>query len=91
MISLLQTSRKDKKYRLQYKISEMERRYYKLLKIQATQVGFMPLHTLPRIKLRNYCLVSGRARSIYSKKFRMSRHQIKAYFGYLTGLTNSSW
>nr|ADZ99053.1 ribosomal protein S14 [Physarum polycephalum] len=91
MISILQTSIKDKKQRMQFKASEMERRYYKLMKLQATNIGFMPLRTLPKVQLKNYCLITGRARSIYSKKFRISRHQIKAYFTYISGLRNSSW
>jgi ribosomal protein S14 len=91
MISILQTSVKDKKQRLVYKASEIERKYYKLLKIQAQTIGFVPLRTLPKVQLKNYCLITGRARSVYSKKFRLSRHQIKAYFSYLTNLRNASW
>lgn len=91
MISILQTSKKDKKQRFIFKTSEMERRYYKLLKLTAGTTGCIPLHTLPKIQLKNCCLITGRARSIYSKKFRLSRHQIKAYFRYITGLRTSSW
>lgn len=91
MISILQTSRKDRKYRAKYRSSELHRRYYKLLKIKAHHIGFIPLHKLPKIQLRNYCLISGRARSVYSKKLRLSRHQIKGFFLYVTGLKSSSW
>jgi len=91
MISILQTSIKDKKQRISFKASELERRYYKLMKLQATTVGFMPLRTLPKIHFKNYCLITGRARSVYSKKFRLSRHQIKRYFNYISHLRNSSW
>jgi ribosomal protein S14 len=77
--------------RLAYKASELQRRYYKLLKLQASNIGVVPLRTLPKIQLKNYCLISGKARSVYSRKFRLSRHQIKKYFSYIYGLTNASW
>jgi ribosomal protein S14 len=91
MISRLQTSLKQKIQRNVFKESELERRYYKLLKLQATSVGFMPLRKLPKIHIKNYCILSGKARSVYSKKLRLSRHQIKAYFNYITDLKISSW
>jgi len=91
MISKLQTSIKEKKQRIKYKASEIQRRYYKLLKIQANVVGFMPLLKLPKVHIKNYCLLTGKARSVYARKFRLSRHQIKAYFTFLTDLRISSW
>jgi ribosomal protein S14 len=91
MVSILQTSIKEKKQRKAFKISESKRRYYKFLKMQSSLLGYMPLYNLPKIHFKNYCLVSGRSRSVYSKKFRMSRHQIKKYFSYIKGLRNSSW
>jgi ribosomal protein S14 len=91
MISLVQTSLKDKNQRKNFKQTEIERRYYKLLKLQATTIGFIPLRTLPKIQLKNYCLITGKARSVYSKKLRLSRHQIKAYFKYIFNLRASSW
>jgi ribosomal protein S14 len=91
MISRLQTSLKQKIQRNIFKESELERRYYKLLKLQATTVGFMPLRKLPKIHIKNYCILSGKARSVYSRKLRLSRHQIKAYFNYITDLKISSW
>jgi ribosomal protein S14 len=91
MISRLQTSLKQKIQRNLFKESELERRYYKLLKIQATTIGFMPLRKLSKVHIKNYCLLSGKARSVYSRKLRLSRHQIKAYFTYITDLKVSSW
>jgi len=91
MISILQTSIKDKAQRLSYKASETERRYYKFLKLQGHNLGYIPLKTLPPMHFKNYCLVSGKARSVYSKKFRLSRHQVKKYFTFVKGLRNSSW
>lgn len=91
MISILQTSKKDKQHRIHYKNSELERRYYKLLKIQAHNIGFMPLHSFPKVQIRNFCLISGKARSVYSKHFRVSRHQIKKLFNYLHFIKGSSW
>ena len=91
MISLLQTSKKDKIKRSSYKQSELERRYYKLLKIHANNIGLAPIQTHPKIQIRNYCLITGRARSIYSRKFRISRHQIKKMFTFITNLRSSSW
>jgi ribosomal protein S14 len=91
MISILQTSIKEKKQRLQYKTTESHRRYLKFMKMQATTIGYMPLYTPPKARFKNYCLVSGRARSVYSKKFRLSRHQIKHYFSFLKSLRISAW
>jgi len=91
MTSILQTSLKDKKNRLIFKNSEQDRRLYKLFKLNAKKVGFMPLSKLPKKQLNNSCLVSGKTRSVYSKKFRLSRHQIKASFSAIFGLRNSSW
>jgi len=91
MVSILHKSVKERNRRIKYKFSESSRRYYKFLKIQSCVLGYMPLNTLPKVQTKNYCLVSGSARSIYSKKFRMSRHQVKKYFEYICGLVNSSW
>jgi hypothetical protein len=91
MISKLQTSIKQKIQRINYQQSELARRYYKLSKIRAHALGYMPLCKLPKIHIKNYCLLSGRARSVYARKLRLSRHQIKAYFVYLTDLRVSSW
>jgi len=87
MVSLLQNLKKDKINRFKFKNSEMARRHYKLLKIRARSIGYIPLTNFTKIFVKNYCLVTGHAHSVYSKKFRMSRHQIKKYFGYITGLT----
>jgi ribosomal protein S14 len=91
MISLLQTSIKEKKQRIKFKTSESERRFYKFQKIQARNLGTFPLHTLPKKRIKNFCLVSGSARSVYSRKFRLSRHQVKRYFSFIRGLRISSW
>jgi ribosomal protein S14 len=91
MISKLQTSKKEKKLRHQYRITEPTRRYYKFLKLQSRILGFMPLVKLPKVHFKNYCLVTGSGHSVYSKRFRLSRHQVKRYFGYITGLTVASW
>lgn len=91
MISILQNTIKEKKRRIEYKNSEQKRRYYKFLNIQAPNIGYQVIKTLNKNRSRNFCLVSGHARSIYSRKFRLSRHQIKKYFSYVTGLRNASW
>lgn len=91
MISILQTSKKDRYYRKLYKTSEMERRYYKFLKITSLSLGVVPLLNLGKIRIRNHCLITGKPRGVYSKRYRLSRHQIKAYFQYITGLRGSSW
>lgn len=91
MISKLQNSRQEKKHRHQYKITESTRRYYKFLKLQSRVVGFMPIQKLGKVEIKNFCLISGSAHSIYSRRFRMSRHQIKKYFSFVNGLRLSSW
>jgi len=91
MISILQTSIREKKHRLVYRSSEHQRKHYKFQKIQARNIGAFPIHTLPKTRLKNFCLVSGKARSVYSRKFRLSRHQVKRYFSYIRGLTIGSW
>jgi len=91
MISILQTSIREKKHRLAFKSSESQRKYYKFQKIQARNIGTFPIHTLTKARLKNFCLVSGKARSVYSRKFRLSRHQVKRYFSYIRGLRISSW
>jgi ribosomal protein S14 len=90
MVSKLQKSKIEKQRRNIFKTYEPTRRYYKFLKINAFSLGYMPVHTLPKDQHKNYCLVSGSAHSIY-RKFRLSRHQIKKYFAFITGLRLSSW
>lgn len=91
MISLFQGKHKDRNHRAFFKATETSRRYYKFLKFQGPKLGFVPLSNLPPIKIRNYCLVSGKARGIYSKRIKLSRHQLKKYFSYLKSIRNSSW
>jgi ribosomal protein S14 len=91
MVSITQTSIREKKRRNEYKSSEYLRRYYKFIEIQANNIGYTLIKTLPKTRIRNLCLVTGHSHSIYSKKFRLSRHQVKKYFAYITGLKNSSW
>jgi ribosomal protein S14 len=90
MVSILQTALRDKKYRKSFKHTEMVRRYYKYLKINSRSTGFIPIRILPKMIFKNTCLVTGETRSI-SPKARLSRHAIKKYFPFLTGLRNSSW
>lgn len=45
---------------------------------------------LPKTKLNNYCILTGRNKGVY-RDFKLSRHQIKSNFKYLTGLRNSSF
>lgn len=48
------------------------------------------IQTLPNTKITNYCILTGRSRGVY-RDFKLSRHQIKQNFSYLTGLRNSSF
>ena len=91
MVSILQTSIREKKRREEYKASEYRVRYYKFIEIQARNLGYTMIKTLPKKRIRNLCLVTGHSHGVYTKKFRMSRHQVKKYFTYITGLRNSSW
>jgi ribosomal protein S14 len=91
MISKLQTSIIQRKYRVKFVEEEANRTVYKYKKIYSKRVGVFPIQKMSRIYFKNYCLVTGKARSVYAGKFRLSRHQIKNYFIYLTGLRISSW
>lgn len=91
MISVTQTSIREKKRRAEFKSSENRRRHYKFIKINAHNLGFTVIKTLTKNRTRNLCLISGHAHSVYSGKFRLSRHQVKKYFTFITGLRNSSW
>lgn len=46
--------------------------------------------SLPVTKINNYCILTGRDKGVY-RDFKLSRHQIKQNFKYLTGLRNSSF
>lgn len=91
MVSIRQTSIKQKKQRHLFKISEKTRRSYKFLKKNASRLGYMPVRNLTPIRIKNSCLITGHQHSVYSKRLRLSRHQIKKYFSYITSLRNSSW
>lgn len=58
--------------------------YFYLSKIQTN------LQELPNAKINNYCILTGRDKGVY-RDFKMSRHQIKQNFKFLTGLRNSSF
>ena len=91
MISLRQIARKDKIQRSLFTSRELSRRYTKLQKLYCNSTGYMPVTTLAKKSFKNTCLVTGSARSIYTKRFRLSRHAIKAYFSFIRGLKNSSY
>jgi ribosomal protein S14 len=91
MISLLQYAVREKTLRSKYKSSESIRRHYKFMKLNCSRIGYSPIKTLDKVRLKNYCLVSGSARSIYSRKFRLSRHNVKRYFAQIKGLRIASW
>lgn len=48
------------------------------------------IQNLPNIKINNYCILTGRDKGVY-RDFKLSRHQIKQNFKFLTGLRNSSF
>lgn len=58
--------------------------YYLLNKLQFNY------QELPFTKLNNYCILTGRDKGVY-RDFKLSRHQVKQNFKYLTGLRNSSY
>lgn len=45
---------------------------------------------LPNTKINNYCILTGRNHGVY-RDFKLSRHQVKQNFKFLTGLRNSSF
>lgn len=91
MISIIQTSIREKKRRMIFKSSEKTRRNYKFIKINSSNLGFTVIKNMGKNQIKNLCLVTGHAHSVYSRKFRLSRHQVKKYFGFIKGLRNSSW
>lgn len=48
------------------------------------------IQMLPNTKINNYCILTGRDKGVY-RDFKLSRHQIKQNFKFLTGLRNSSF
>lgn len=91
MVSIRQVARKDIKQRHLFNNSEMVRRHQKFFKILSQSTGIWFLYPHRKIRYKNTCLVSGSSHSVYSKGFRLSRHQIKFFFKHLTGLRWGSW
>lgn len=58
-----------------------------LIILNKLQINFQEI---PITKINNYCILTGRNRGVY-RDFKLSRHQIKQNFKYLTGLKNSSF
>jgi ribosomal protein S14 len=48
------------------------------------------LQAMPKNKINNFCILTGRDKGVY-RDFRLSRHQIRGNFKFLTGLRNSSF
>jgi ribosomal protein S14 len=48
------------------------------------------MHSFGKTKINNYCILTGRDKGVY-RDFRLSRHQIRGNFKFLTGLKNSSF
>lgn len=98
MLIKINRKQKDASNRNRFKASELKRRYYNYMKINAIKdknnQNYLKYHNLlaalPKTIITNYCYITGRSRGVY-KKFRMSRHQIREKFRYLNGLMNSSW
>lgn len=98
--------KKDKKYRKDFQRTELQRRYLKFMRLQTIKQPFIKLDSrtkesqlikyqkllgnLPKTRFKNFCLLSGRGRGVY-RDFKISRHQIKSNFQFLTGLRSSSW
>lgn len=48
------------------------------------------IQNLPIARINNYCILTGRDKGVY-RDFKLSRHQVKQNFKFLTGLRNSSF
>lgn len=88
---------KDFRQRQFYQVTEKKRIFHKfflrqslLYNLPGSRRYIGALQELPRIKHINICLLTGRSRGVY-RHFRLSRHQIKYRFPFLTGLRISSW
>ncbi|RYE05333.1 MAG: hypothetical protein EOP33_06485 [Rickettsiaceae bacterium] len=75
-------------------------RYKRLLiinnKEQKTKVRYIlnnlmqKMQGFEKAKINNYCILTGRDKGVY-RDFKLSRHQIRGNFKFLTGLKNSSF
>lgn len=89
---------RDKKKRLMFKEFEEKRLALKILqRINPTDLRVQQSlselpHNSSRTRIRNRCILTGRARSIW-RAFRLSRIQLRklALEGALMGVKNSSW
>lgn len=86
---------KDHSARIAIRLYERKKRYLKFMLCQKLPFSLRnsyrkQLGGLPHRPITNYCLLSGRARGVY-RTFKLSRHQIKKNFIFLTGLRTSSW
>ena len=93
----------DRKRRYIFKRNELKKRFYKVIQQNLEVNRKIRLHYTEKLslsfkkdsvisKIRNRCIITGRGRSIY-RDFRISRMQLRslASFGYLMGVTKSSW
>ncbi|RYX87174.1 hypothetical protein EON73_01925 [bacterium] len=88
----------DKKARTKIVNSELQRRYYKFMRLsslnnlqQRNYIKYQSLlSALPKVRYNNSCYLTGRGRGVV-REFKISRHQVRDKFKYLHGLTNSSW
>ncbi len=93
---------KDKRQRQlvnKYKTKRMELRQKirdKNLSFEEKLIAQQQMQNLPkdsnRCRLRNRCLVTGRARGVY-RKFGLSRNKLREFgmVGYIPGLRKASW
>jgi len=88
----------DRERRMQYLAQEKRKRFSKFLVLQGkiwqnpslVQRHTSRLQNLAPVRHGSICLLSGRAAGVY-RHFRLSRHQIKQRFHFLTGLRIASW
>lgn len=97
---------KDKKNRINFKLNEKKKRYFKYMMLKYKKLVLIKtesekakslikiikhkIQSMPKIKINNYCILTGRDKGVY-RDFKLSRHQIKSNFKFLTGLKNSSF
>lgn len=75
------------KYEKLFQVNNVIERKKALLFCNKLQFEFQKV---PNTKITNYCILTGRAKGVY-RSFKLSRHQVKQNFKFLTGLRNSSF
>lgn len=91
MVSRFQPTQKQHHIHHQIVQQELSMRSLRFLKLISKKLGVITLAKPKVLEKRSICLVTGKMRGVYTRKFRLSRHAVKLYFSYLKSLRISSW